>query len=329
MQHRFTLQKYAGATTRYTCPSCGSKKQFTRYIDTHTGAALGNHVGICNRVNNCGYHYTPKDFFRDNPHKKKDYADNNGNFTNGTYVRKATTKSSTTPHPPITLKEDPPLRIDIAIMERSREKPFENNFFLYLYKKFGLETSEWLYNEYCFGSCMHRGKNATIFWQVDQNNQVRAGKVICYDKHSGKRNKETHATWVHSIHPTYRRKKWKLEQCLFGEHLLNEYPNKIIGIVESEKTAIITAGYVPEYLWLATGSLHEFKWQKLHILGNRRAIAFPDLGGYDLWRQKVLTMDLNITVSDVLEKIADDAERKEGLDVGDYFGTSPTQQPFH
>jgi len=30
-----------------------------------------------------------------------------------------------------------------------------------------------------------------------------------------------------------------LNQCLFGEHLLNEYRNKPVAIIKSEKTAII------------------------------------------------------------------------------------------
>ena len=46
---------------------------------------------------------------------------------------------------------------------------------------------------------------------------------------------------------------WTLTQCLFGEHLLKQYPKKVVALVESEKTAVICAGLMPRFLWLATG----------------------------------------------------------------------------
>ena len=42
-------------------------------------------------------------------------------------------------------------------------------------------------------------------------------------------------------------------RCLFGEHLLTRYPERIVALVEAEKTALIGAGFIPEYNWLATG----------------------------------------------------------------------------
>ena len=44
-----------------------------------------------------------------------------------------------------------------------------------------------------------------------------------------------------------------MTQCLFGEHLLTRYPERIVALVEAEKTAVIGAGFIPEYVWLATG----------------------------------------------------------------------------
>ena len=32
-RHSYSLQKYAGTQSRHTCPSCGGKRCFTRYID--------------------------------------------------------------------------------------------------------------------------------------------------------------------------------------------------------------------------------------------------------------------------------------------------------
>ncbi len=73
----------------------------------------------------------------------------------------------------------------------------------------------------------------------------------------------------------------KLAFALLAEDLISP-----VAIVESEKTAIIALAKMPEYLWLATGSLNEFKPAKLETLKNRRVVAFPDIGAYDIWKQK-------------------------------------------
>ena len=44
-----------------------------------------------------------------------------------------------------------------------------------------------------------------------------------------------------------------MTQCLFGEHLLQQHPNAIVVLVEAEKTAVIGAGFVPEFVWVTTG----------------------------------------------------------------------------
>ena len=47
--------------------------------------------------------------------------------------------------------------------------------------------------------------------------------------------------------------EWRLTQCLFGEHLLQDKVNANVALVESEKTTVICSLLLPEYIWLATG----------------------------------------------------------------------------
>ena len=69
--YRYQLERYRGRGTRYTCPQCGRKYTFTRYIDTeNNNQYISDNVGKCNRLDKCGYHYTPKQYFTDNPHKR-------------------------------------------------------------------------------------------------------------------------------------------------------------------------------------------------------------------------------------------------------------------
>ena len=71
--YRYQLERYRGRGTRYTCPQCGRKYCFTRYIDTeNNNQYISDNVGKCNRLDKCGYHYTPKQYFTDNPHKRDD-----------------------------------------------------------------------------------------------------------------------------------------------------------------------------------------------------------------------------------------------------------------
>ena len=66
--YRFILEKYRGRGTRYSCPQCGRRYCFTRYIDTeNNNQYISEKVGKCNRLDKCGYHYTPREYFADNP----------------------------------------------------------------------------------------------------------------------------------------------------------------------------------------------------------------------------------------------------------------------
>ena len=70
-EYRYQLERYRGRGTRYTCPQCGRKHTFTRYIDTdNNNIYISENVGKCNRLDKCGYHYTPRQYFTDNPWKR-------------------------------------------------------------------------------------------------------------------------------------------------------------------------------------------------------------------------------------------------------------------
>ena len=66
-QYRYQLERYRGRGSRYVCPKCRHKHSFTRYIDTYNNIYINDDVGKCNRLDKCGYHYTPRQYFEDNP----------------------------------------------------------------------------------------------------------------------------------------------------------------------------------------------------------------------------------------------------------------------
>jgi len=62
------LQKYKGLSTRHTCPQCGKKQSFTLYFDGNTHQPINKKLASVIANQKCGYHYTPKQFFIDNPY---------------------------------------------------------------------------------------------------------------------------------------------------------------------------------------------------------------------------------------------------------------------
>ena len=65
-EYRFHLQKYRPGS-KTTCPNCGKSRCFVRYIDEQGSISFPGNVGKCDHENSCGYHYTPKEYFKDNP----------------------------------------------------------------------------------------------------------------------------------------------------------------------------------------------------------------------------------------------------------------------
>ena len=139
-----------------------------------------------------------------------------------------------------------------------------------------------------------------IFFQIDRKGRCRTGKVMKYDPVTGHRIKDDSS---------------KLTQCLFGEHLLTKYPDRTVALVESEKTAVICAGSIPEYVWLATGGKTSLG-NKLDVLYGRKVVAYPDVDAYGFWCER-LSVYSNIKVSDYLQHIAGDNPSFSHMDLAD------------
>ncbi len=300
-EHRYILEPYKGMNTRFRCPNPQCKgKTFVRYVDTETGKYVHSTVGRCNRESNCGYHYTPKQYFQEN----------NISFE----VPKPNA------YKPKTIKSlsKPVSFISIEEFKASLKEHNKNNFVTFLISLFGIDIANELISRYFIATSKH-WNGATIFWQIDTLGKVRTGKIMLYNPTTGKRVKEpfNHIHWVHKV---LKQPEFELKQCLYGEHLLVD-GTKPIAIVESEKTAIIASVYLPQFIWLAVGSLTNLNTEKCSILKGRTVTLFPDLNGFEKWKNKAIELS-SITlfnVSDLLERKASEEERKQGLDLADYL----------
>jgi len=256
------FEKYKGRKTRHTCPQCEKKFCFTRYVD-EAGEYIADNVGRCDHENSCGYHYKPKDYFIDN------------NFEPPQYVR-----PQTKPKP-----KPKPSFIEQDILGKSAANYHKNNFVKYLNKIFDPHTVNMLIQKYFIGTSK-RWDGATVFWQIDANTDIHTGKIMLYNASNGRRVKgeQDYISWVHSA---LRIPDFNLEQCLFGEHLLNQDKYEYIGLCESEKTAVIAAGFYPEWIWMATGGKRNNFGRAKKILKNKNVALFPDVGCVELWRREL------------------------------------------
>ena len=162
----------------------------------------------------------------------------------------------------------------------------------------------------------HSTKNGmTIWWQIDEDQRVRTGKMMLYkmDGHRDKREGAYTFDWIHSAlfrdkrHPEYDEDKQEMRQTLFGMHLLDRYKRKDIDqtvcIVESEKTALLMAiayGNNAKQVWMACGGLENLTRERLRpIIEQGRSITlYPDRDGIDRWRQKAQQLDYPRVVVD-------------------------------
>lgn len=174
----------------------------------------------------------------------------------------------------------------------------KDNFTLFLKSKFSTDEVLKATQDYKLTDW----NTSTVFWQIDTNEKVRAGKVMMYDPITGKRSKTINTNWVHS---KMKLPDFNLNQCLFGLHLINENTQKKIALVEAEKTAVIMSIQLPDFIWLATGSESGFKLEYLEPIKHRKIIAFPDKGkAFESWSNKAIELKkqgFDISMNNVLE----------------------------
>lgn len=326
--YRFSLDK---SSKKFNCPNC-RRKRFVLYRDNENGEYLSEQVGRCDRENGCGYHYTPKQHF----------ADNCENTVIG-WQKKPFIEFDKAPEP---------VKIDflpIEILSRSTDPKYykSNNFFHFLYCLFGYAIAKDLFCKYLIGTSSY-WKGAALFPQIDEQGNLRQVKIMLHNAFTGKRVKdgatvdrfdkkekkyitevtEKSCSLIYGRFIDETTRDLNLEQTFFGCHLLTEYPDKPVCVVESEKTALIASVYMPGFIWLATGGASGCKWRDYHVykvLQNRSVTFFPDHGYFNKksektcfeeWTDRVkrISEALNnpkIRVSDILEKRLTEAPRQD------------------
>ena len=285
MIYTYSLEE---GSKKHECPNC-QKKRYVRYVNNQTKEYADYQFGRCDREQECGYYRSPTNKTVDTP----SYFTNNKPTMKISYVSSATVEST-----------------------------------LSNYEANGLATFlKTVYNEkmvndvlakYMVGTSDKYG-GSPIFWQVDENFKVRSGKIMGYDKITGKRIKTNDSSpQITYFHTLTSIPDFNFTQCMFGAHLINN--NEInYAIVESEKTALVMSLEMPQYSWLSVNGLNGFKNSMLTPLKGKKVVAFPDKGCYAKWHKTANELNnnegYNIRVSNQLENLT----QNNGDDMADIF----------
>ena len=269
-QYKYNLDK---SSRKFICPKC-NKKTFVKFIETETGNYLADNFGRCDRETNCGYCSTPT-----------------GEFKNTFEV--------------VNLPTPEPSFHSYDLVSQSGRNYKQNTFVQFLRTIFLDSQVKEVILKYLIGTSKH-WSGATVFWQIDNNQNVRHGKIMLFNPYTGKRVKNSEDKgFINSVRSVLKLKDFNLNQCLFGLHLINETNTKTIAIVESEKTAVVMSVFKPEYTWLSTGSKRGFKHEFLKPIKQYKIVAFPDKSEYKDWLDKATELNgfgFKIMVSDWLEQ---------------------------
>jgi hypothetical protein len=193
----------------------------------------------------------------------------------------------------------------------------DDNLTEFLKTKFATDEVKKAMQNYFITGTNHFWENSTMFWQIDGKEKIHGCKIMQYDRDTGKRIKKpyNHINWLHNA---VKEPDFNLCQCLFGLHRVNEDYQKTIAIVESEKTAIIMSVFIPDYIWLATGSKQNLKFDLLKPIKKRNIVLFPDKGEFENWQKKaneLKKIGFKIAVSELIER----TDFENGFDLADYY----------
>ncbi|MEI8046803.1 MAG: DUF6371 domain-containing protein [Bacteroidota bacterium] len=306
--YRYQLDK---SSKKHICPNCG-KKRFVRYFDNEDKQLLPEIYGKCDRSDHCQYHRKPE------------------RTNHSEYI------------PQQTAKPQPLYFISESVLNKTLKDYDKNTFVQNLLNLAAVEDVQKIIELYRLGTIGEGERlGACTFPFIDRSGNIRTIQVKKFDATNHTQGKPCTIScllingyarqgkqlpgWLNDF-----TKNEKQFTCLFGEHLLNEYPSNPVALVEAPKTAIISALYygLPEsptaLLWLAVYNKKTLTVDKCKALAGRKVVLFPDLNAFKEWNTRTQELKAKIPgtkfiVSDLLERNATPAEINSGLDLADYL----------
>lgn len=290
---------------KFICPEC-KNRTFVKYIDRTTSDFLERKYGRCDREQNCGYWVKPENNkiisepeivvemdkkdpslydgvflddkqFIDGQISIKNFKDNQFFVSDLSQINRGLVYAGDFDDT-IHLYRDNDTEFDYF--------KFKNIFLRGLVKRFGKKRVKEVFDLYGLMTFIDGG---VIFPYFDPNGRLFTGKIMFYDDNLKriKKGPKSYINWLHFC--KYEGKLLSYKEFLddykpdigfFGYNydIIDSFENKNIGIVESEKTAIILSIVIPEVYWLATGGISNLQKYKFMDFYEKNVFLLPDLG---------------------------------------------------
>lgn len=271
--------------SKIRCPKCGKAKRASRFQNLDTLEIYPHEFSVCDRVQSCGWNNPP------------------GKDSLGSDIKIVI--------PP----KKPTDFLNIKELQLRMSNNGNNHFFKWVEGLLGMDALEHLKEMYGIATSL-RHPGFVSFPQIDPLGRLRRIKEMRYSPITGKRSKANGSQrWAFEL---AENPNLTLEQIYFGSHLLKDN-DKDIKIVESEKTALICYHFMPQYVWLATGSLTMLSDSRCSHIRGRNVELIPDLGEYDNWKKRAAYIKgmASLKVSNYLEVNANKYNINIGEDLAD------------
>lgn len=255
-EYKWSLRK-GGKKER--CPQCGKMRFVPFVLTADPSVKAGAEYGRCDREQSCGYFRYPGGEVKVDSDRE--------------YV----------PEPP---KE--PILLPAELAER--DFTIVDNSLYRAYREIvnSLQLSRVMFRYFC-GTGSH---GECIYYQHD-GTFVRTAKAILYGKDGHRLKTEDGGLPVWWLHKSPALRQYtagrELKQCFFGQHLLRQYPEAKVYVVEAEKTAVMMSATDKDgkdRLWIACGGSQMLKGAiDLSPLIGRDVTLIPDDGQYWNWKR--------------------------------------------
>lgn len=167
----------------------------------------------------------------------------------------------------------------------------ETSLYLWLCREFDPVEVDRVFSAYRVGGSKfvnEQGGRAVSFPYIDTAGRCVDCKIFHINPNTGSRKTappvkqwnggELRSTWALA---ELKKKEHRAEWCNFGDHLLTERKGVPVGIVESEKTALILSLAYPDRVWIAVGSKNNLTPKRFEPYRGRKVTVYPDRDGYN------------------------------------------------
>lgn len=284
----FVKLKRAGVNYTGLCPFHDDKNAGNFIVRPKTATRYGNtfHCFVCDKGGGC------IEFLQE--HCRMSFVDAIRYLGKKYHIEVDNVPLNFTPPPPKPVPPPPPAMVmERALVKETTTMATSQNLFCYWMSQLPwsdeqrkrLPQTMW---EYCVGGWKD---GRVVFWKIDHTGIPRCAKLMTY-KTDGHRDKTRNPGWLYNqdgVRQQCKPDEHTILKPLFGAHLLKRYPQAVVNIVESEKTALIMANFYgnpDKQLWLACGGIKQMNLDSMQPLidQGRTVWLWPDKDGRKEWQ---------------------------------------------